>query len=160
MDGSAMTDRDAPPNPLKLVGRAARGFMRVADGDLREVGFAMGQVPVLMALKGGKALSQAELARLARVEQPSMAQLLNRMERDGLVERVPDPADGRIRLISLTAAAAKRLRKAKAMMDARTAEALGGFTAQDAAQLVALLRRLNANLDRMGDQAGIPGCAD
>ncbi|WP_235840021.1 MarR family winged helix-turn-helix transcriptional regulator [Derxia lacustris] len=138
---------------MKLIGRAARAFTRIADGDLREMGFATGQIPVLVALKHQKALSQAELARIARVEQPSMAQLLARMERDGLVERVADPADKRSRLISLTADAARRMPKAKAIMDKRTGEALEGFSAEETAQLMTLLERLNANLDRMGDEA-------
>jgi len=147
-----MSDKHLPPNPMKLIGRAARMFTRIADGELREFGFATGQLPVLVALKGGKALSQAELARLAQVEQPSMAQLLNRMERDGLVERVPDPADKRSRLISLTADAARRMPKARAVMEARTRQAMAGFTEQEAAQLIELLLRLNETLDRMGDE--------
>ena len=95
-----MSDKNQPPGPLKLIGRASRGFTRLADVALRDHGFATGQMPVLGSLKGGGALSQAELARIAQVEQPSMAQLLNRMERDGLVERVPDPSDKRSRLIA------------------------------------------------------------
>jgi MarR family transcriptional regulator for hemolysin len=137
-------------SPLRLIGRITRGFTRIADGGLREFGFAVGQLPVLVSLKKRKALSQAELARIAQVEQPSMAQLLARMERDGLVERVDDPDDGRSRLISLTPLAAKRLPKAKALMDAHAQDALAGFSADEVAQLAALLERLNANVERMG----------
>ncbi|SFP29326.1 DNA-binding transcriptional regulator, MarR family [Variovorax sp. OK605] len=137
-------------SPLRLIGRITRGFTRIADGGLREFGFAVGQLPVLVSLKKRKALSQAELARIAQVEQPSMAQLLARMERDGLVERVADPDDGRSRLISLTPLAAKRLPKAKALMDAHAQDALAGFSADEVAQLAALLERLNANVERMG----------
>lgn len=38
-----------------------------------------------------------------------MAQLLSRIERDGLVQRLPDPKDGRSRLITLTEQAEERL---------------------------------------------------
>lgn len=144
-----MTDTEAP-NPLKLIGRVTRGFTRIADGGLREFGFAVGQLPVLVSLKKSKALSQAELARIAQVEQPSMAQLLARMERDGLVERVPDPVDKRSRLISLTPLAARRLPKAKALMDSHAQEVLAGFSPEEVEQLTALLARLSANVDRMG----------
>ena len=48
------------------------------------------------------ALSQTALARWASVEQPTMANTLNRMERDGLIVRTPDPDDRRSALISLT----------------------------------------------------------
>jgi len=137
-------------NPLKLLGRVTRGFTRIADDGLREFGFAVGQLPVLVSLKERKTLSQAELARIAQVEQPSMAQLLARMERDGLVERVPDPDDKRSRLISLTPLATRRLPKAKAVMDAHAQQVLEGFSAEDVAQLMALLTRLNANVERMG----------
>ena len=146
-------------NPLKLIGRAARGFTRIVDFSLRDVGFATGQMPVLGSLKGGKALSQAELARIAQVEQSSMAQLLNRMERDGLVERVPDPADKRSRLISLTQGAVKRMPAAKALMETRVHEALAGFTPQEVDELSRLLLRLNENLDRMAEQGGGPHCS-
>ena len=138
------------PNPLKLIGRVTRGFTRLADEGLREFGFAVGQLPVLGSLRNREALSQAELARIAQVEQPSMAQLLARMERDGLVERVPDPQDGRSRLISLTPLAAKRLPKAKALMEVHAQNALAGFSPEETAQLTALLKRLDANIERMG----------
>jgi MarR family transcriptional regulator, transcriptional regulator for hemolysin len=139
---------DAAANdPLKLVGIAYRTFSRIVDVQLRELGFSMGQLPVLVALKHGAALPQSELARWARVEQPTMAQLLNRMERDGLVQRVPDPNDGRSRLISLTAQARKQLPKAKAVMDVTGEQATAGFSAQDLAQLTALMLRINANLE-------------
>lgn len=144
-------------NPLKLIGRASRGFTRIADLTLRDLGFATGQMPVLGSLKGGKALSQAELARIAQVEQPSMAQLLNRMERDGLVERVPDPEDKRSRLISLTAGAVKRMPEAKALMEAHVQDALAGFSPEELAELSRLLGRLNDNIDRMASQAGEVG---
>ena len=145
-----MTDPIQEQNPLKLLGRVARGFTRIADADLREIGLAAGQLPVLVSLKKSKALSQAELARIAQVEQPSMAQLLTRMERDGLVERVDDPADKRSRLISLTPLAARRLPKAKALMDAHSQQALAGFSQAETGQLLALLQRVNANVEGMG----------
>ena len=147
---------DPTPNPMKLISRAAKGFGRIADAELRAFGFATGQLPVLVALKGGRALSQAELTRIAGVEQSSMAQLLNRMERDGLVERIPDPADGRSRLILLRPEAARRLPRAKARMDALAAGALAALAPEDVEQLTALLLRLTERIDRIIDEGGAP----
>lgn len=151
-----MSDDHLSANPLKLIGRAHRSFVRIADVELRGLGFASGQMPVLMGLKGGKALSQAELARIAQVEQPSMAQLLNRMERDDLVERVPDPADKRSRLISLSSTAAQRMPKVKAAMEVLKAQALEGFTPDEIAQLANFMERLNRNIDQMADDRSAP----
>lgn len=76
-----------------------------------------------------------------------MAQILARMERDGLISRMPDPDDGRSSLISLTEAARNRLPEACAVLFQGNQEALIGFSHDEALQLVALLSRLIANLD-------------
>jgi DNA-binding MarR family transcriptional regulator len=149
-----MNDLPVSENPLKLIGHAHRMFARIVDGQLRELGFAMSQLPVLVALKRSKALPQAELARIAQVEQPSMAQLLNRMERDGLVQRSPDPNDARSRLISLTDHASRRMHKGKAIMDAACDKALADFSAADIQKLRELLLRVAANLDHVANEGG------
>ncbi|MFJ2988968.1 MarR family winged helix-turn-helix transcriptional regulator [Collimonas sp. NPDC087041] len=135
-------------NPMRLIGHTYRTFARLVDGPLGVLGLAVGQLPVLVSLKKNGQLSQAALARLAQVEQPSMAQLLNRMERDGLVQRAPDPDDRRSHLISLTADASQRLPKGKAVMEAVSRQALSGFSKEEQDQLMALILRVNANLDR------------
>ncbi len=44
-----------------------------------------------------------ELARRARLSKQTMTQMVQRLERDGLVERRPDPSDARASLVFLTA---------------------------------------------------------
>lgn len=153
MDQPSCPPSGQPPSEdgytLKLIGHIHRSFHRVADPMLRERGFAMGQLPVLMALKDGRPHSQAELARLAQVEQPSMAQLLARMERDGLVERVPDPDDGRSRLVLLTQHCRDRMHESRAVMQSLGTEALQEFTPQERAELGRLIRKLAEKMDRM-----------
>ena len=146
---------DSSIHPLKLVGLTTRLYTRVVDRPLRELGFAMSQVPVLSLLKAAGALSQAELARRMQVEQPSMAQLLNRMERDGLVCRVADPADKRSRLISLTEDADRKLPEGKAVLDEASRIALDGFSDDERRQLAGLLARVNTNLDRVIQADGL-----
>jgi MarR family transcriptional regulator for hemolysin len=133
--------------PGHLISLAARGFARLSEARLKPLGFGVGHLPVLVALQDGQAGSQRDLARFARIEQPSMAQMLARMERDGLVQRVPDPDDRRSSQISLTEAARTRLPDACAVLFEGNREALRGFSKEEAAQLGALLTRLIANLD-------------
>ncbi|NUW31778.1 MarR family transcriptional regulator [Nonomuraea sp. SMC257] len=45
-----------------------------------------------------------ELTRTEQVSQPAVTQLVTRLERDGLVERRPDPRDGRAVLVHITEA--------------------------------------------------------
>jgi MarR family transcriptional regulator, transcriptional regulator for hemolysin len=133
--------------PGHLISVAARGLARLSEARLKPLGFGIGQLPVLVALREGKAKSQRDLARFARIEQPSMAQMLVRMERNELICRAPNPADGRSSQISLTKTAQSRLPEACAVLFQGNREVLNGFTDAEATQLVALLTRVIANLD-------------
>ena len=148
-----MTALDVLSTPGHLVSLAARGFTRLSEARLKPLGFGVGHLPVLVALRDGRASTQRDLARFARTEQPPMAQMLARMERDGLILRAPDAADGRSRHVSLTETAEARLPNAIVALLKGNREALVAFTDEEAAQLVALLTRLIANLDRIANVA-------
>ncbi len=135
--------------PGHLVGLAARGFGRMSEARLKPLGLGVGHLPVLVALRDGEASTQRDLARFARVEQPPMAQMLGRMERDGLIRRTPDPKDGRSQRVVLTEAALARLPGAIAVLLQGNRESLEGFTEAEAEQFVGLLTRLLANLDHL-----------
>jgi len=137
--------------PEDLVGfwinLASRTFVRVVDARLRPLGFAMSQLPVLRALGEGGALSQKELARLARVEQPTMAEMLGRMERDGLVERVQNPEDKRGSLTSLSRSARTRFPKAAEALMSGERDAVAGFSDEEKLLFIQFLKRVVQNLD-------------
>ena len=86
-----------------------------------------------------------------------MAQMLARMERDGLVQRTPDPADGRSSRITLTEVAEARLPDAVAALLQGNREVLREFSDEETGLLVALLTRLIANLDRVASVEASPG---
>jgi DNA-binding MarR family transcriptional regulator len=112
----------------------------------------MAQVPVLTALKEDRAaLTQKELAAFAQIEQPTMAQLLARMERDGLIRRLPDPADKRSSLIMLTSKASAQLEDARAVLFRGGNEALSGLTEREIATLTRLLKHVVRNLEQTGE---------
>lgn len=140
---------DVLTTPGHLISLAARGFARLSEARLKPLGFGIGHLPVLVALRDGQADTQRDLARFAKVEQPPMAQMLGRMERDGLIARTPDPADGRSSRIALTETAQDRLPEAIDVLLQGNAEVLAGFTEAEAAQLTALLQRVIANLDKI-----------
>jgi MarR family transcriptional regulator, transcriptional regulator for hemolysin len=152
-------DLDVLSTPGHLISLAARGFARLSETRLKPLGFGVGQLPVLIALQDGRASTQRDLARFAKIEQPPMAQMLARMERDGLIQRAADPADGRSSRITLTKAARARLPDAVAVLLQGNREVLHGFTDQDAGLLVTLLTRLIENLDRIASVEGPPDAA-
>ncbi|MBO9099958.1 MULTISPECIES: MarR family winged helix-turn-helix transcriptional regulator [unclassified Rhizobium] len=142
-------DEKVLSTPGHLIGLAARAFARLSETRLKPLGFGVGHLPVLVALRDGKAHTQRDLARFARIEQPPMAQMLARMERDGLIERTRDPADGRSSHIVLTSDAQKRMPAAIETLFQGNREALAGFTPAETAQFVHLLTRLIENLNQI-----------
>jgi len=130
------------------INQASRLLLRRHESRLRPLGFAMSHLPVLVALEEGGPLSQKELAQRARVEQPSMAEALVRMERDGVIERAPNPDDRRATLISLTRKARARVPKAKEALTLGEHEATAGLTKEEKVLLLELLRRVVANLEK------------
>jgi MarR family transcriptional regulator for hemolysin len=133
--------------PGHLISLAARLFVRMSEARLKPLGCGVGHLPVFVALENGQAKTQRDLALFARIEQPSMAQMLTRMERDGMIQRTADPMDGRSSQISLTALARDRLPKACETLFQGNRDALKGFSEEESLQLVALLKRLITNLD-------------
>lgn len=90
--------------------------------------------------------SVSELARRAQIAKQSMAELVGHLERTGHVERVPDPSDGRARLVRATRRGLEVFaisRELVAELDARIAERLG---ADRVAELRGLLEDLRAAL--------------
>ncbi len=132
-----------------LVNWAGRLFVRAIERRL--AGGNAGPMPVFFALADGGTLSQTALARWASVEQPTMANTLNRMERDGLISRTPDPADRRSALVSLSKLGRQRANEALAAGMEVNGLALSGLKPAEREVLFDMLRRVIGSLERDGE---------
>lgn len=91
------------------------------------------------------------LAAAEGVSQPSMTQLVQRLEQRGLVARTSDPADGRVALVGLTAAGQAALAHRRERNAAKVAELLAGLPEDDVRALgTALAAVLPAIRERVG----------
>jgi MarR family transcriptional regulator for hemolysin len=129
-----------------ITNLAGRLFARAIEKRLAPLGLAPAHMPVLLGLEAGPQ-PQKVLAQHAKVEQPTMTATLNRMERDGLVERLPNPDDGRSSLVALTAKAREKLVGVSAAGRDVNVMALKNLSRDERAQFFALLRQVIANLD-------------
>lgn len=98
------------------------------------------------------------LAAKEGVSQPSMTQLIQRLERQDLVTRLADPDDGRAALIGITEHGQQLLDDRKRIRQARLTALLGTLTPEDECALwlaarvaFPILSRLIANADRPSD---------
>ena len=90
-------------------------------------------------------LTPSELAEIERVKRPTVTRTLGSLERQGLVERTADPADGRSFLVTVNAAGRERLRRLRGRKNAYLARRLRGLSAGE----VETLERAAAILERM-----------
>lgn len=143
---------DAPWNPEATptfwINHASRVVMKHFEQRLRPLDFGMAYMPVAIALEENGPLPQKQLAELAQVEQPTMAALLMRMERDGLIVRKANDADRRSTLFALTDKAKQRLPAAREQLFAVVAEAMDGIPDTDQARLMAILASIVGNLEK------------
>lgn len=101
------------------------------------------------------------LAAAVAVSQPSMTQLVQRLERDGIVRRTTDPDDGRACLVSITDAGRALVRERRRRLRQRLA---GLLTTLSPSELAALelashvLGPITATLNGDGD-AGVAALA-
>jgi DNA-binding MarR family transcriptional regulator len=104
------------------------------------------------------------LAAKEGVSQPSMTQLIQRLERQGLVARLADPDDGRAALIGITECGQKLLDDRKRLRRERLKALLATLTAEEESALwlssrvaFPVLLRLVANADcpHEGDAATV-----
>ena len=84
------------------IGLLNRLYDRCLQDALKDFGVAPGQFAPLVMLFEEDGLTQAELCRRINVEQPTMANTLERMERDGLIKRKADTDDRRRAHVFLT----------------------------------------------------------
>jgi MarR family transcriptional regulator, transcriptional regulator for hemolysin len=129
------------------INRASKLLMQRQDERIRPLGLRVNQIPVLFALEHDGPISQKELAQRAKVEQPTMAEMLARLERDGVIERQPNPQDKRGSLNALTLRSRLQIPAAKASLVQMEEDMMAGFSDAEKALLLNLLQRVMKNLE-------------
>ncbi|HEX2075957.1 MAG TPA: MarR family transcriptional regulator [Geodermatophilus sp.] len=134
--------------PIGLaLSRTAKAVSRAFDEVLAAAGGSTPTWLVLLSLKTAAHRTQAELADVVGVRQPTLTHHLDGLERSGLVARRRDPGNRRVQLVTLTPAGEElflRLRQAAVAFDGRLRT---GLDDAEIAELRGLLGRLATNVE-------------
>ncbi|HWM63086.1 MAG TPA: MarR family transcriptional regulator [Solirubrobacterales bacterium] len=76
-------------------------------------------------------LTPSELAEIERVKRPTATRTLRVLSEAGLVDRAPDPDDGRSALVSVSAAGRERLRRLRGRKNAYLARRMRDLPVED-----------------------------
>ena len=126
--------------------RLARVFQKIQQASaehLRLFTLNVAQFDVLARIGATEGLTQQELANSLLVTKSNVCQLLDRLERAGLVERRPD---GRAKRLFLTPAGHELFERVVPAQERLIAEQLAVLSRTEQAQLVRLLRTLDRAL--------------
>ncbi|MEU4603030.1 MarR family transcriptional regulator [Kribbella sp. NPDC023972] len=129
------------------VNQLARLLAHALAARIAPYGVVPGQFAQLLALYEEDGLTQRELCDRVRIEQATMANTLQRMQRDGLVRCVPDPDDKRRMRVYLTDQARAIEPDLVAAARSLNTSATAGLTDAEVAQYLDLTARLIRNLE-------------
>lgn len=86
--------------------------------------------------------TQTELAEMVGLDKTTMVVALDELERAGLAERHPSPADRRARIVVVTPAGERKVAEADKVKERVQAEVLGELSAQEGEALMDALAKL------------------
>ena len=145
---------------LHDVSRLMRAWF---DARARELGLTRAQWRVLVHLAPRQGLNQRELAEILELDNVTLSRHIDRLERDGWLERRPDPEDRRAWLLYLSEASRPVLDEMETLATETHAAALAGISERERQQLVKTLTRIKSNIapaDDAGDETADGGDAD
>ena len=93
-----------PQQVADLMFKCVKRLRRHVDSVLSEHGLSLSRAKLLGAVDGSGPCRQNTLATLFDLAPRTVTELLDGLERDGLIERAADPADRRARQVTLTPA--------------------------------------------------------
>ncbi len=129
----------------QMPGHLVRRAQQLHSGLWAEVGppgLTSPQYAVLAELGRSSGVSQVELGERTGIDRSTLAEMAGRMEEHGLVDRVPDPADGRRKLLSISEAGSRVLREATGPVRRVNHELTSNLTPSERHQLLVLLAKV------------------
>jgi DNA-binding MarR family transcriptional regulator len=109
--------------------------------------------PLARQLMAGTATRVSDLALRVGLDISTVSRQIKQLEDKGIVERTPDPADGRACLVQLTPEGEITMHSAFRRRIQRIESVLAPWSAEDRAQLQALLTRLADDLHTANERA-------
>jgi DNA-binding MarR family transcriptional regulator len=133
-------------NPSRQLNHVARLITREFDRMLAPLGVNVAYLSVLGALKDSVPLSQRELTEMGGIGQPAMAQMLDRMVKEGLLVREPDSVDRRRVMFTLSQAGVDLMPEVGKQIDEGNAEIFSVLGPGGLERLSSLLKTLEGHL--------------
>jgi len=131
-----------------LVHDVSRIRKKVVDKAVAPMGITRSQFWVLVniARYNNEGMAQTELARLMSVGKVSLGGLIDRMEANGILERLPDPVDRRAKKVFMTPKGQDLLHDLQEVAEDINKQIMKGITKEQNKMLDGMLKTMKHNL--------------
>jgi DNA-binding MarR family transcriptional regulator len=143
---AAASDVELAARLRLAITRTARRLRQEAGTDL-----SPSQLAALATIERHGPLAPSELAERERIRRPTATRVLSRLVQTKLVERIPDPADGRSAIVSVSSEGRALLRRLRRRKTAYLATRVRDLPPQDLSALARATEVLEAILARDAD---------
>jgi DNA-binding MarR family transcriptional regulator len=133
--------------PFYLLNRTVSRYNVIIEAELRAIGIDIPTWRVLMILGEAEPQSIGQVAKLAVINVSTLMRVAERMEKAGLIETLPSATDGRVTTLAMKPLGREKLKAARAVTAPLYRRLIRGFSAPDFRRLIALLNRLQQNLE-------------
>jgi DNA-binding MarR family transcriptional regulator len=123
-----------------------RLYVRLFEQRVAQLGITFTQCKALVLLSRNEGATQAKLAEVSETEPMTLVRVLDRMERDGWIERQADPSDRRAYRLYLKPASSPVLAEVLRIGEKIRAEALAGLSTEQREVLMDMLEQVRDNL--------------
>ena len=138
------------PDSVQLMDQfraVAHAVHNRTNARMSAAGLSLARFRVLSALQSAGRIRMNELSAALGVVPRTVTTMVDALEKERLVARLPDPADRRATLLEITQEGLSQLSRFRAMHNSAAAELFEVLTATERLQLARLLRRLQAAAD-------------
>lgn len=150
-----MATKSQPFSTGFLIHDVSRIRKKVVDQAVAPKGITRSQFWVLVnvARDGNKGVAQTELANLMSVGKVSLGGLIDRMEANGILERLPDPVDRRSKKVFMTRKGEELLNDLQKVAGEINKKIMKGITKEQTKILDGMLKTMKHNLQQMDGDA-------
>ncbi|MEQ3650526.1 MarR family winged helix-turn-helix transcriptional regulator [Hyphomonas sp.] len=143
-------------SPSHLLHRAQQLAANESASALTAAGITLRQFSVLAALSGNDGVSQSDLVNATGIDRSTLADMVARMEKAGLIKRVASKMDKRAKVVSLMAKGKKAYEKALPAVEKADAAIFEALPKTKQAALVSGLKDMVAEADKVEAPAPKP----
>lgn len=117
----------------------------------RRAAFGHGRGRVLRLLAAQDAMTQSAIAEAAQLRPPTVAELLEKLERDGYISRQRDTEDRRRTLVSITDSGREAIEQTHDLRTRFAEDLFSGLTEDEIATMLSITQKLNTQFHNEED---------